>query len=319
MTGSRSGWVTGAIFSRRSPVFSSGGPPLLADRPVPLPSTMSFLSQATGMRVTHNFGDVAGLNLSLSEGGELLASNGGAHQYGFAVCTRCGYADSERKRADGRMHLPPGFEGHFELQRDEHVVCWHDDVTPVLRNHHPGATYATDILEFDFTSVPHPELDTAVLTTIGHALRLAGAELLELDHRELGAVCAVVGSTARPGLYLFDNVAGGSGHVVELMGSGRTWLDRALETMYRNEQHHRQCVTACLHCLLTNSSQAHLEAGLLQRRRAHDVLKDLLDGKSFPVKAQSNSNAAVPVATADRARRFRERRSEDKHKEAERL
>jgi hypothetical protein len=272
-------------------------------------STISFLSQATGTRVIQNFGGVAGLTLSLREGGELLASNGGAHDCGFAVCTRCGYADSERKRADGRMHLPPGFESHFELQRDEHVVCWSDDVTPVLRNHHLGATYATDILEFNLTSVSHPGLDTAVLTTIGHALRLAGAELLELDHRELGGVCTIVGAAARPGLYLFDNTAGGSGHVVELMGGGRTWLERALETMYRNEQHHCQCATACLVCLLTNSSQTHLESGLLQRRRAYGVLKDLLDDKSFPAAGQSSSNAAVPVAAADRARRFRERRS----------
>jgi hypothetical protein len=43
--------------------------------------------------------------------------------------------------------------------------------------------------------------------------------------------------------------------VVELAAVPIDWLKRALDVIRRGEEHDRFCVTACVECLLTASSQ----------------------------------------------------------------
>jgi len=79
----------------------------------------------------------------------------------------------------------------------------------------------------------------------------------------------------------FDSAAGGSGHMVELFGNGRDWMNRAMELMFRDEEHHRNCITACQRCLLTTAGQFDYELGLLQRQSTYRVLRDIL-GEGSP-------------------------------------
>jgi len=240
-------------------------------------ATMAFVSGSQS-RTTASFGGIQGCTATLSEGGELLAYNRGDHDRGFAICTRCGFADSETNAGDGREKLPKGFEKHAPLWSDRFRPCWDPGDTPVMRNLRLAAIHVTDLVQLDFSEVTYAGLDSECIVTLGHALKLAGAEILEVDHRELGVVFGPVESSARLGLQLFDNTAGGAGHVLELASMASQWWKRALAVMYRDDRHHATCTTACLGCLLTAASQADFEMGRLQRRRAHEVLTDLLQG-----------------------------------------
>lgn len=239
-------------------------------------SSSSFLTPLKDQtRTRADFAGITGLRSTLCEGGELLASNSGDSGHGFAICVKCGYAEGERGIGLGRDKLPKSFENHIPLNLEK-GTCWRNGESAVLRNQHLAALHVTDLLELDFADVPHPGLTQATVLTLGYALKLAGAELLELDSREIGVAPTRIGSASRWGLQLFDSSAGGAGHVAELFNDGREWLKRALHILYRDESHNRRCVTACLQCVLISASQYDYENGLVQREQTHTVLRALL-------------------------------------------
>jgi DEAD/DEAH box helicase domain-containing protein len=238
-------------------------------------ASTEFLNPGTNNVLNDAFGGITGLRANLCEGGEILATNGGAVGLGFAICTRCGFADSEVKLGSAREKLPKGFDNHIPLQKTS-GRCWGRKEAPVLRNHHLSAQQNTDLIQLDFASVPGPFLTQHVVTTLGYALKQAGAEMLELDLREIGMTPCRVGNFGAWGLQLFDNTAGGAGHVVELFSRGSEWLQRSLSLMIQDEDHDRICVSACLRCLLTTASQYDYEIGLLKRQEARIILSGLL-------------------------------------------
>jgi len=234
-----------------------------------------FLNPGENDAIDYRFGNIEGLKATLCEGGEILATNGGTDALGFAVCTRCGFADSEVKSGSGRENLPRQFEIHTNLRKKD-GKCWGSKQAPVLRNHHLAAQQVTDLVQLDFGNVSGPALSQRVVTTIGYALKQAGAEVLELDPREIGMTVCRVGNANAWGLQLFDSNAGGAGHVVELFGRGAEWLDGSLRTMFRDKEHDDTCITACLRCLLTTASQFDYELGLLARKETHVRLSDMI-------------------------------------------
>jgi DEAD/DEAH box helicase domain-containing protein len=274
-------------------------------------ATMAFIGSSANLRL-RDFAGVSGLSAELCEGGEMLAYNRGDNGHGFAICLRCGYAESEGSLGEGRMRLPKDFENHIPLHL-ERGLCWADNNPTVLRNHLLGATHVTDILQIDFSALRSDRFNNDAIVTLGHALRLSGAELLELDHRELGVHFSPVGSVAHLGIHLFDNTAGGAGHVVQLADSASEWLERALVVMYRDPNHHESCKSACLQCLLTNASQIDMELGRLQRRTTYELLSDLLAGLDLsgpPNGGQSETVTPSPPTRAERIGRFRAKRDE---------
>jgi hypothetical protein len=268
-------------------------------------ASTAFISTKTPMTIV-DFGGIRKCVATLSEGGELLAFNRGEHGRGFALCTRCGFAESEKKTGDGRIDLPKRLELHAPLWSDRITPCWTSGEAPVMRNLRMAAIHVTDLVQLDFTDVSHADVDDAMVAW-GHALKLGGAELLEIDHREIGVVFGPIGATARIGVQLFDNTAGGAGHVLELANSGESWLKRALSVMYRDPAHHANCETACLQCLLTAASQGDFEAGRLRRKTAHDVLSDLLRGVGSGSRVESSASKPVSATARARAEAFRNR------------
>jgi len=118
---------------------------------------------------------------------------------------------------------------------------------------------------------------------LGYALQRAGAQLLELDSRELGVLVIPAGEQGFGlGVVLYDSVPGGAGHVRELMAKERNWLTTARSVMFVNEAHHARCETACLNCLLSYSAQMAATQNLFQRRLAIGVLDALLAGSVLP-------------------------------------
>jgi DEAD/DEAH box helicase domain-containing protein len=250
-------------------------------------STTAFI-EGTDTQTYADFAGIRGLSGRLSEGGKLLAYNGGEHERGFALCTRCGYADSETAHGSGREDLPSGFEKHKPLDKSDPYgrSCWTDRSAPVMRNLYLAADHPTDLLQLDFRMVAGGHgLQSKVVRTLGHALVLAGGAMLELDPREIGMAAASIAQGAVSGLWLYDTAAGGAGHTLELSEDAVQWFSRAEDLLAGDTNHDRTCTDACLRCILTPRSQRELQSGLLGRREALAALRR--------VKAVSESAAST--------------------------
>ncbi|MBX3249971.1 MAG: hypothetical protein KF901_22525 [Myxococcales bacterium] len=217
---------------------------------------------------------VSGLVARYQEAGELVSFNEGDRGFGFAICTRCGYAASETQRGDGREKLPPRFETHRSLVARGQPRCWNDHQSFVLRNRALFAMQTTDILLVDPSATAglpaSPRSRHAALHSLGRGLQIAGARLLEIDSRELGLLMIPLDAT-REGIGLFDAVPGGAGHVLELAQLGREWLAEAAKVLWVDADHDARCDQACLRCILTFEAQH--QPHTLQRRAALGLLE----------------------------------------------
>src|SRR5277367_234659 len=123
----------------------------------------------------------------------------GPRGLGFAICTACGYSDRERETGEGRQALPSGFETHAPLWTHRaNARCWKPNSAPVLRNRALGAETDTDVLQIEVETMLtkfHSLADSELISrSLGHALRIAGAALLEVDTREVSFAGARVGN-----------------------------------------------------------------------------------------------------------------------------
>jgi len=197
------------------------------------------------------------------ENGKLLVSNSGAVGKGFAICTKCGLTQSEKHRGQkAKVKLPSGFETHTALERRT-GTC---EFNSVLRNQHLAAEQVTDLLRIDFAAAPAP-----AVVAIGYALVLAGAEMLEIDPRELGVFAE--GYSA----ILFESNGSGGGHLKEIAEQSRAWCSLAHQRLFHSAPHHSVCERGCLTCILTPSSQAKVECGAANRRLAEVYLRNHLE------------------------------------------
>ena len=227
-----------------------------------------------------NVAGIEGVNAYYAEDGEILVFNKGEHKNGFAICTACGYADSERESKKGAT-LPSGFEKHTPLRiANKKAKCWKNSskVPPTLRNQVLAARETTDVLMLDISDkygFKTQAGDKNLMLTLARALQASGAYLLQLDEREIGVMTVPTGEGGEYfGAILYDNVPGGAGHVLEILKLGRTWLDKAREIMFVDEKHNLQCENACLDCLLNFSAQ--FDSSILKRREALRLLDALL-------------------------------------------
>jgi len=242
--------------------------------------TTSFVEKHS--RAIRDFAGIVGLDANICEDGELIVANSGDYGFGFAVCTQCGFAESEKKlNGIGRVALPSGFERHIRLLSEEDR-CWvNDSESSVLRHQHLAARHETDLMQIAF-----PGTTAEVVITLGHTLRLVAAEMLELDHRELGVFAE------GPHVRLFENTPGGCGHLLEMDRRGRAWFEGAVAKLTGTGDHNETCRTACLSCILTSGTQFDVEAGRVQRVEALRYLEDLLRKNAVPT-AGAPSSAAI--------------------------
>lgn len=228
-------------------------------------------------QVEENFAGIIGLCASYREDGELLVFNRGEHHLGFAICLRCGYAESEVAPGHEMKKLPKRFDRHAPISSpDERRTCLRDDdPASVMRNHILAARETTDILLMDFTGCLRDRAADPLITTLAWAFRNAGARLLELDPRELGVLAVPTGpkGTTR-GFVIYDNVPGGAGHVRELLDQGKEWIHEAYKVLWVNEAHDQRCESGCLDCLLSFDTQTQLEDQTFVRREACELLRE---------------------------------------------
>ncbi|TWU54909.1 ATP-dependent RNA helicase SrmB [Rubripirellula tenax] len=216
-----------------------------------------------------DFAGIPGLLAIYREDSKLVVLNSGEFQNGFIICTRCGYAESERRGARAGQPLPDSFRRHLPLwmiggAAADYGCVQADEATP-LRQQVLGSTEPTDMMRLSFAQTALPSGDPTFLTTLQMALHRAGAELLHLDPRELGAslVPAQVGALD---IVVYDNVPGGAGHTRELIADGENWFAAAKQLLRGTPEHDARCETACLDCILGFESQSAVEAGQVNRR-----------------------------------------------------
>ena len=222
--------------------------------------------------VSVNFAGVSGARIIYREEARLLVRNHGEHWYGFAICTRCGFAKSEVEYGQGRMKLPKSFATHASVfSSDVRGFCWEKggQTAPVLRNRVLAAWELTDMALLEWPGA-HSHLRDGV-HSLGRALMLAGTRLLELDERELGMELIPL-QEGNLGIVIYDTSPGGAGHCQELIGLGEEWIKAARRILYVNEKHHSRCKKACLDCILDFSGQ--YTANLLDRRKALELMDD---------------------------------------------
>ncbi len=234
-----------------------------------------------GAEEVRDFAGVAGLTAAHRDDGRVLVLNRGEAGEGFVICTACGYAESEPAVKGGRLHkghegVSSEFKKHRPINRTGGRACdgTHDYLP--LRYRSLASEESTDVLMLSLPPAVGAR-DEAAVNTLALALRLAGADLLELDGRELAAA-AVPADGGWYDLAVYDTAAGGAGHALELMQMGRNWLVRARELMHVNPKHDRACRTACLRCLLGFDSQRQVGLGAVSRPKGMALLDELLNG-----------------------------------------
>lgn len=240
-------------------------------------TTVPAEQQAT--RTFDPFAEIPGAVAHYFENAELLVWNDGDRSHGFAICLRCGYAVAEFQPAgEGRVDLPSRFEMHWPIDQKERRRCWRrDDEAPVLRHRVLAARQRTDMLVLDLQRSAIHSLDQSMALTIAHALKQSGAQLLEVDGRELGVLTVPRPDGAQAVIY--DNTPGGSGHVLELAQSrGREWVEAAHALLVGRDPatHDASCERACLACLL--SFETERDVAFIDRRRGLTALAMLLGG-----------------------------------------
>ena len=244
-----------------------------------LVATVDFVNRE-GLEIYETFGGIERLKGTFCEGGTLFGANSGSMGFGFAVCTNCGFADTERGRGEGRQGLPSGFESHSPLwSYKTNTRCWKNaNTAPVLRNRALGAETNSDVLQVEvntlFTRYQQPGDSELIVRTLGHSMRLAGSGMLEIDPREISVAAALLVGESW-GIHLFDSAAGGSGHIASLLEDQNLWMAMALELMRGNEEHDERCHTACLNCLLDAQSQGEFEKGKLDRKMTLQFFDEL--------------------------------------------
>ena len=222
--------------------------------------------------VTENFAGVSGARIIYREEARLLVRNHGQHRCGFAICTLCGFAESEVQYGQGRMKLPKSFATHASVfSSDALSFCWDKggQTAPVLRNRVLAAWELTDMALLEWPGA-HSHLRDGV-HSLGRAVMLAGTRLLELDERELGMELIPL-QEGNLGIVIYDTSPGGAGHCRELIGLGEEWIKAAYRILYVDKNHHSRCKKACLDCILDFSGQ--YAASLLDRRKALQLLDD---------------------------------------------
>ena len=245
-------------------------------------STAGGFTLSTATKIERNFGGVPSLVASYYEAGtgELLLRNAGGDAWsklghGFALCTRCGFAMSEEKPPNvnrAPLALPKEFRHHPSIFSTSPIDrCWPKSLEfePVLRHKVLAARETTDVLILDWPG----DSDEAPLFSLGRALVLAGARLLELDSRELDLELKAR-DAGKLGILLYDTIPGGAGHCFELFNLGRPWLVEARGILRGTKLHDSVCRRACLECLLDFAGQFH--AARLNRSGALELLDSVL-------------------------------------------
>jgi DEAD/DEAH box helicase domain-containing protein len=217
----------------------------------------------------------------ISARGSLFHRTDGLYGEGYALCLRCGRADS--MTADAK--LPPitfaDEHGHPISHKRLRGGKNHDHEQACPGSHEPwaikqglrlGLVTHTEVLELQLHDPADGRpIDRVTAYSLAVALRLALTQQLGIEEREIG--CTVSSSPSAEGyatqsIHLFDTASGGAGYVSQIVD----WLPELFRKAQDVLKCPRNCDVACQGCLLTYDTQHHLE--VLDWKRALCLLDD---------------------------------------------
>ena len=232
----------------------------------------------------------------LSAYGALYHYTDGLHGQGYALCLRCGRAESmmpgqppalPRAFADEHGQPVPHKRLRGGKNNDREQACpGSHEPWAIKQDLRLGLVTHTDMLELQLHNpvTGHP-LDRSTASSLAVALQRALAQRLGIDEREIG--CTIAQSRNAAGypaysLYLFDTASGGAGYVVQAVDD--------FPELFRQARHMLTCPsgcdTACQGCLLTYDTQHHIED--LDRHHALALLDEtFLNALALPITLQA--------------------------------
>ena len=224
-------------------------------------------------------------HLGLSEDWEVIITNRGPRDQGFRVCRRCGAIEpSTEGRLTGEKHRGP-----YPNARGFSDECAGNALDTVSL----GTLFHTDVLLLRFQLPPGQSVSARQPTgvfqmtaaSLATAVSLAASLVLEVESGEV--IAGYRSSFTADGpvedaieIFLYDQLAGGAGYVVELSARIDELL-RATRAILRHEPWGGRtpqppCDRACYGCLLSYRNS--FEHGVLDRRLACDLLDAAMSG-----------------------------------------
>lgn len=251
----------------------------------------------------------------VSSQGELFHRSEGLHGNGYAMCLRCGRADSmvgldslsypfadEKGKPLTHKRLRGGKNDDRETECPGSHEPWAIKQGVLL-----GALTRTEIIEFQFQHPDGKPIGRVTAYSLGVVLRRALAERLGVEDRELGIVVTPTRDVRGRSAYsinLFDTAQGGAGYVSQAIHCLPDLFKRGHAIL----QCPRHCDVACQGCLLSYDTQHHQED--LDRNKALELLNNqFLNALQLPTNLQVFGPDTVvemePLALAIRRERQR--------------
>lgn len=225
----------------------------------------------------------------------IYGMNRGSKGLGFAVCTKCGYAESENHKENSGSYerLPTAFKKHAAIYNETGAGTCLSSSPTVWRNHTMMAKMTTDAIVI----LPQRTIeDISMAQTLANALQLSGCEELGIDERELSSL--VLESEGKFNILIYDNQSGGVGYVYDLSKNRwHDWLEKTKLRLYINEKHDNECLNGCIQCVVTmNTSEPLPRKETLQ----------YLNGACVPQKEKTTKTIEKETITKeDRMKKFK--------------
>ncbi|MBL8684848.1 MAG: DEAD/DEAH box helicase [Myxococcales bacterium] len=245
------------------------------------------------------------LNETVADGWAVLVTNRGPSDEGFRLCTSCFAIEPQR----GSIRLLSSHSAPRPQPTGYSRKC---DSPNLLENVFLGTSFLTDVLLLRFT-IPAPQqlrpgvrvpvFDIA-MRSLSTALSLAASMVLEIEGGEViagyrPAFNAEGPDTSAVEVYLYDQLAGGAGYVVELARRLPQLFDaaRALLTHAPWESRAPQppCDRACYSCLLSFKNS--FEHGSMDRLLALDLLECARSGSPARIDEERSRRAYDAMAS----------------------
>lgn len=220
----------------------------------------------------------------VSSRGSLFHRTDGLHGEGYALCLRCGFADSMLPDAV----VPETLRGHKRLRggrnddREQECPGNRSDIREGL---HLGLVTHTDVFELQLQDLSGRPDGRIAAYSLSVALRRALTQQLGIEEREIG--CTIqssrdVAGYPVPSIYLYDTASDGAGYSTQAVHELKTLFESAREVLKCRP---RDCDAACQACLLTYDTQHHLDD--LDRKAALAVLDErFLQTLELPAELQ---------------------------------
>ena len=203
--------------------------------------------------------------------------NRGNRGLGFAICTKCGYTESEIEKVNTGSYdqLPTAFKKHSSIYSESLSSQCLETSPTIWRNHNLMAKMITDAIMI----IPKRDIkNIAIAQTLANAMQLSGAEELGIDEREINALVQEV--DGKLSILIYDNQSGGVGYVYDLAKNRwNDWIEKTKKRLFIDKKHNEECLNGCIKCVVTMNTNEPLP-----RQETLDYLEGKVAQKEDDIK-----------------------------------